>query len=316
MALIGYARVSTDEQTTAPQMEPLRAAGCTVILEEHASGGDRSRPVLHKAIERCRKGDVLVVVRLDRLARSLAHLLQVIERLEARGAGFRSLGDPIDTTSPQGRFALQVLGAAAELEKALIRERTIQGVRAAKAAGKRPGNHGVMAGDPQALRTVAAARDEARTRKVLAVAEPVIAAIRQLRPDHPWDTVVRVLNKEGAARPATRSKMGRGGEPTPWTRNALIRVARRLASDGFIPAVALGPAPKKRDSDDLLLLISGIVAGMQRRGETPTLAAIGKGLEDLRQRTPRGGTRWSRSSVQNLLERAKQQGLVADTTAT
>ncbi|HYF88028.1 hypothetical protein [Azospirillum sp.] len=108
---------------------------------------------------------------------------------------------------------------------------------------------------------------------------------------------------------------GTGAGATPWTRNVLSRITRCLASDGFIPAAALVPTPKKRDSDSLLVLISGIMAGMQRRGETATRAAIGKGLEDLRQRTPRGGTRWSRSSVQNLLERAKAQGLVADTKA-
>jgi hypothetical protein len=90
MALIGYARVSTDEQTTDPQLDALRAAGCTTIHREHASGGDRSHPELKRAIERCRAGDVLVVVRIDRLARSLAHLLEIIEALDAKRAGFRS----------------------------------------------------------------------------------------------------------------------------------------------------------------------------------------------------------------------------------
>ena len=80
-------------------------------------------PELKRAIERCRAGDVLVVVRIDRLARSLAHLLEILEALDARRAGFRSLGDPIDTTSPQGRFTLQILGAVAEFERALIRGR-------------------------------------------------------------------------------------------------------------------------------------------------------------------------------------------------
>ena len=109
-ALIAYARVSTDEQTTAPQTDVPRRAGCSVIFEEHASGADRERPQLRLAIERCRRGDVLVV-RIDRLARSLSHLLTVIETLGTKGAGFRSLGDPIDTTSPQGRFTLQTVTA-------------------------------------------------------------------------------------------------------------------------------------------------------------------------------------------------------------
>ena len=120
MALIGYARVSTDEQTTDAQIDALKLAGCKSIHREHASGASRARPELNLALDRCKSGDVLVVVRIDRLARSLSHLMEIIETLDARGAGFRSLGDPIDTTSPQGRFALQILGAVAEFERALI----------------------------------------------------------------------------------------------------------------------------------------------------------------------------------------------------
>jgi len=116
MPLIGYARVSTEDQTPLPQSEALQIAGCVEIFEEHASGGNRARPVLARVLERVQIGDTLVVVRIDRLARSLSHLLEVIESLEAKGAFFRSLQDPIDTSSPQGKFTLQVLGAAAEFE--------------------------------------------------------------------------------------------------------------------------------------------------------------------------------------------------------
>ena len=91
MPPIGYARVSTLEQTPLPQVQALEAAGCTQIHEEHASGADRSRPVLARLIETIAQGDTLLVVRIDRLARSLSHLLEVIERLEAKRAFFRSL---------------------------------------------------------------------------------------------------------------------------------------------------------------------------------------------------------------------------------
>ena len=131
MPLIGYARVSTEEQTPLPQSQALKSAGCIEIHEEQASGGNRARPVLARVLERIGKGDTLVVVRIDRLARSLSHLLEVIERLEAKGAFFRSIEDPIDTASPQGKFTLQVLGAAAEFERALIRERTKAGLTSA-----------------------------------------------------------------------------------------------------------------------------------------------------------------------------------------
>ncbi|WP_408856882.1 recombinase family protein, partial [Acidiphilium sp.] len=94
----GYARVSTDTQGVDPQLDELRAAGCTIIHEEHASGADRGRPVLMRLLKGIRPGETLVVVRLDRLARSVSHLLAVIEQLETAGAYFRSLRDPIDTT--------------------------------------------------------------------------------------------------------------------------------------------------------------------------------------------------------------------------
>ncbi len=160
MPLIGYARVSTEDQTPLPQSQALESAGCAEIHEEHASGGNRARPVLGRVLERIQSGDTLVVVRIDRLARSLSHLLEVIERLEARGAFFRSIQDPIDTGSPQGKFTLQVLGAAAEFERALIRERTKAGLASARTKGRVGGNPGLRAKDPAALRKVRLARQD------------------------------------------------------------------------------------------------------------------------------------------------------------
>jgi DNA invertase Pin-like site-specific DNA recombinase len=159
--LIGYARVSTEDQGTDPQLDELRTAGCETVLEEHASGADRSRPVLARLLRDIRSGETLVVVRLDRLARSVSHLLAVIEQLEANGAHFRSLRDPIDTTTPQGTFSLQVLGAVAQLERALIAERTKAGLKAARSRGRVGGNPGLRNGDPEAIRKVREARDTA-----------------------------------------------------------------------------------------------------------------------------------------------------------
>ena len=165
MPLIGYARVSTEDQDTAAQTDALRAAGCAEIVEERASGASRTRPLLARALARIRAGDTLVVARIDRLARSLAHLLAVIEELRAHGAHFRSLGDPIDTSSPQGLFTLPG-GAgrrAAEFERALIRERTRAGLAAARARGRIGGNPALRARDPAARApTSAAARRACR----------------------------------------------------------------------------------------------------------------------------------------------------------
>ena len=204
MPLIGYARVSTEDQTPLPQSQALRAAGCAEIHEEQASGGNRSRPVLARVLDRIGKGDTLVVMRIDRLARSLSHLLEVIERLEAKGAFFRSLQDPIDTASPQGKFTLQVLGAAAEFERALIRERTRAGLKAARSQGRIGGNPGLRAKDPAALRKVRLARHEGYMERLNERAQDWVPQVRRLRPDMAWEDVLRVINA-----PSPRRGVGR-----------------------------------------------------------------------------------------------------------
>ena len=294
MALIGYARVSTEDQTPQPQADELRAAGCRDIHEEQASGASRSRPVLAQVLDRIRAGDVLLVVRIDRLARSLSHLLEVIELLEAKGAHFRSLRDPIDTTSPQGKFTLQVLGAAAELERALIRERTVAGLRSAKAQGRIGGNPGLRARDPAALRKVAAARDETYFNQLNATAEDWVPQVRRLRPDMPWEDLVRVIN----------AQLPRGRPD--WTVERLVRAVKRYIQDGLLEPRLLDRA-KRSDSDDRLL---AIVAGIAGAAPDMTLQAICDRLEAMRERTPRGRSRWQPTSVRMLLERAKTRGLL------
>ena len=117
--LIGIRGSRPRNRTPIRRLDELRAGDCATVFEEHASGADRSRPVLARLLHEIHPGETLVVVRLDRLARSVSHLLAVIEQLEAAGAHFRSLRDPIDTTTPQGMFSLQVLGAVAQIERAL-----------------------------------------------------------------------------------------------------------------------------------------------------------------------------------------------------
>jgi DNA invertase Pin-like site-specific DNA recombinase len=135
--LIGYARVSKgDDQSTAAQNRALNAAGCDRLFEEAASGGRWDRPQLHRMLDQLRPGDVLVVWKLDRLSRSLKDLLHILEKLEAAGAGFRSLTESIDTTTPAGRMMMQMVGSFAEFERAMIRERTSAGLAEARAAGR------------------------------------------------------------------------------------------------------------------------------------------------------------------------------------
>lgn len=126
--------------------------------------------------------DVLVVVRLDRLARSVSHLLQVIEDLEYRGVRFRSTRDPIDNATPQGMFSLQVLGSVVQLERALIAGRTKAGIKAARARGKRPGNPGLRERRPEAIKAVSKSREKRYLDELIASAQTWLPMVPQLRP--------------------------------------------------------------------------------------------------------------------------------------
>ena len=137
--LVGYARVSTQDQDTALQLEAMRAAGVVRVFEEKASGAKIDRPVLWECLGALRSGDQFVFYKLDRVARSLSDLLRIVDCVERAGASIRSLTEPIDTGSPAGRLMLQILGAMAEFERTLIRERTIAGQREAAARGVRMG---------------------------------------------------------------------------------------------------------------------------------------------------------------------------------
>jgi DNA invertase Pin-like site-specific DNA recombinase len=140
MPMFGYARVSTNGQDLAGQDAELRAAGCAKTFKEKASGAKTDRPELAKAISKLEPGDVLVVTRLDRLARSTRDLLNVLDEIAKHGAGFRSLKDSwADTTSAHGRLMLTILGGLAEFERELIRARTGEGRKRAKARGVRFG---------------------------------------------------------------------------------------------------------------------------------------------------------------------------------
>jgi DNA invertase Pin-like site-specific DNA recombinase len=134
--LIGYARVPSNDQETNLQVDALKSAGCERIYREKASGGRWDRPELHRLLDQLRKGDVLVVWKLDRLSRSLRDVLTIMEKLGEAKVGFRSLTEAIDTTTPAGRMMMQMVGAFAEFERAMLRERTKAGLDAARREGR------------------------------------------------------------------------------------------------------------------------------------------------------------------------------------
>ena len=134
--LVGYARVSTQEQDLALQLDALHGAGCSKLFEEKASGAQRDRPALEAALNWMRDGDTLVVWKLDRLARSLKQLIETIETFGERGIGLRSLTEAIDTTTAGGKLIFHLFAALAEFERGVIRERTMAGLQAARARGR------------------------------------------------------------------------------------------------------------------------------------------------------------------------------------
>jgi len=144
LALIGYARVSTAEQSLALQRDALAGAGCGTVFEDQASGSKTERPGLAEAIAYLRRGDTLVVWKLDRLGRSMAHLIETVRGLDAKGVGFRSLTEGVDTTTPGGTLVFHLFGALAQFERDLIRERTNAGLKAAQARGRKGGRKPVV----------------------------------------------------------------------------------------------------------------------------------------------------------------------------
>jgi DNA invertase Pin-like site-specific DNA recombinase len=137
--IVGYARVSTQDQNPQLQLDALRAAGCDQVFEERATGATRDRPELVVCLRTLRTGDTLVVWKLDRLARSLKDLVEIVHDLNGRQIGFRSITEAIDTTSSGGRLVFHIFGALAEFEHSLIRERTVAGLAAARARGRKGG---------------------------------------------------------------------------------------------------------------------------------------------------------------------------------
>lgn len=195
MGLIGYARVSGIEaaQVLDRQLDALTAAGCERIFEDRASGAQTDRPGLAACLDFLRKGDVLVVLDLDRLGRLAGALISLIDQLAARDIAFRALNAPMDTTTPAGRAFLQIQAAFAEMERNIIRQRVNEGLAAARARGRKGGRPRVMTVDK--LRYAAHLMAD-RTRSVA----DVCAELGGIRPS----TLYHYLHADGALKAAGR----------------------------------------------------------------------------------------------------------------
>ena len=183
---LGYARVSTDDQATAAQLDALSAAGCQRMFEERASGGRWDRPELHRMLDQLRDGDVVIVWNLDRLSRSLKDLLTIMEKIDAAGAGFRSLTEAIDTTTPAGRMMMQMVGVFAEFEREMIRERTRAGLERARKKGRQPGRKPKLSDDQrQEIRdlVLSGKRTEAEAARLFKVHRSTISRLMRKESD-------------------------------------------------------------------------------------------------------------------------------------
>jgi len=182
-ARIGYARVSTHEQNLDAQTDRLTAAGCQRIFAEQVSGTLRDRPELAACLEYLRAGDVLVVVKLDRLGRSLSHLLEVVATLDRRGIGLVSLSEAIDTTTAAGRLLLHVIGAVAQFERDLIVERTQAGLAAARSRGRTGGRPPKITPEKldAARALISSGRTVAQAAQAVGVSRPTL--YRHLKPE-------------------------------------------------------------------------------------------------------------------------------------
>ena len=146
MSVIGYARTSTTDQHIEPQVEVLRVSGCDRIYQEQRSGVDASRPELLAMIDYCREGDVITCTKLDRVGRSTKDVLDILARLEAKGVAFRCLNINLDTATPTGKMMITMLAAVATFEREIMLERQLEGIQAAKVAGKYKGRKATAMG--------------------------------------------------------------------------------------------------------------------------------------------------------------------------
>jgi len=229
--LLGYARVSTLEQNPDLQVDELTSVGCWKVWTEHASGALDRRPQLDEVLEQLRPGDTLVVWRLDRLGRSLRHLIEVVTGLDERGVGFRSLRENIDTTTAGGRLVFHLFGALAQFEREIIRDRTVAGLTAARARGRVGGRRSKLTTEQ-----VRQARRMYDAREL--TIEQIGAVLGVSR-----TSIYRALGKTAtAAPPATATPApGRPAEPVAAAKETAGGAAARLAqlqtSAGGAPVV-------------------------------------------------------------------------------
>lgn len=290
--LIGYARVSTADQNPQLQLDALAEAKCDRIVHERGSGASRARPVLAKLILDLKPGDTLVVWKLDRAARSLPHLLDLIEQIRQAGAHFKCITSPIDTSSAAGTLTLQILGAVAEFERAQIVERTRAGLEAARLRGRRGGNPGLKARDPRALEIASRARRSAFIRSVITRIDDWRPIALKNRPRMSWAAVLSMVN-------------GELPEARRFSYKSLLKHARVAVNEGLVDSEILRRSRSEAFQHIKRHPAYAPVLVALRQTPQPSLKEIAASLEAAGVRTLRGAKTWSISSVSDLVTKVR-----------
>ncbi|MAB31474.1 MULTISPECIES: recombinase family protein [Thalassospira] len=297
MAKIGYARVSTQEQSIEGQIDMLVEAGCTKIFQEKVSGIRWDRPELDKALAALKSGDEFVVYKLDRLGRSVLDLLNLIFKLTDEGKHFVSLSDAIDTSSPQGKFTLHMLGAVAEFERSLIVQRTRVGLAKARKAGRIGGNPKLKARDPESLRLLSERLKINYFEKINKSARIWLPIVRKHRPSKKWSIVTKMVNVEQKKQ-----------NEELWTEKRLKRAVKHFIKEGMLDAAVLERAPREEGEgpSGATLLVAGLVSAKPNI----TLLELKKHLDASSMSPKRSRDGWALSSVRQEVMKALDAGLL------
>eukprot|EP00003_Mantamonas_plastica_P000267 TRINITY_DN10261_c0_g1_i1.p1 TRINITY_DN10261_c0_g1~~TRINITY_DN10261_c0_g1_i1.p1 ORF type:complete len:303 (+),score=-32.65 TRINITY_DN10261_c0_g1_i1:65-973(+) len=297
MAKIGYARVSTHEQSIEGQIDLLVEAGCVKIFQEKVSGIRWDRPELDKALAFLKPGDELVVYKLDRLGRSVLDLLNLISKLADEGKHFVSLTDAIETSSPQGKFTLHMLGAVAEFERSLIVQRTRVGLDKARKAGRIGGNPKLKARDPEALMLLSERLKINYFQRINKSSRVWLPVVRKHRPNKKWSMVTKLVNIEAEKQ-----------NEKQWTEDRLKRAVKHFVKEGLLDAKVLETVRKHEGSSlsDATILVAGLVSA----NPEITLFELKRHLDESSFAPKRSLKGWPPSSVRNEVLKAIDARLV------
>lgn len=280
---IGYARVSTDDQDCANQRTELEANGCDVVYSDMISGTKRARPSLRAAMAVLRPGDTLMVVRLDRLGRSMMTTKLIIDEIERAGAALASLHDKFDMSTSSGRFMRDIIVRIAEYERDLIVDRTKAGLDEARKRGWIPGNPAVRRKDPVVMSKIAASRSVTLDERARLEAADWIGIVRARRPAMSWIDVHRIIQNRHytAKRPLHLAKM--------------MRIVKRLVSLGDLPRKAMDRRQVQQNE-------TAAIIAKNIRIENPDISLRKLGEElTLRGHSPLRARQWSPETVRRLL---------------